>query len=297
MKYLIFTFVLLSASLSRAVVGGKAVNDIAIIKALGLSYSSYRNDLDTPAIPIGPRVAITCGHCVSGGNPMGTAGDVGAQIVYPPQMKKDTDETAEAYSRLPAGTYGLPFFEKANFSYDLALVILNKGEHYRRPYMSIGRKQVSLHEKLIFFGKGLNASITNQFCGGYISNSHWFAVAPFKVLDFYSQKVGFILTGKPAATCPYDSGGYYFRAEPDGTIKLVGINSWGTQNGTQLVSRFGAVRNLQGFLSGADDLTSPLIREWMSKVIAGKGAHVCGLNKVCGPIPSPFSNTVTDAKL
>ena len=288
MRYLILAFIFLSSSIVWGVVGGVTTNDAAIIKALGLSYSSYRNDLDTPQIPIGPRVAITCGHCVSSGNPFGTVGDNGAQIVYPPQMKKDTDDTANAYSNLSPGKVGLPFFESANFSYDLALVILRKGDNYRGPYMSIANRRVQINEILTFLGKGLNTSTPNHFCYGYSSNAHWFAYAPFRVIDFYRQNVGFILTGKPAATCPYDSGGYYFRTSTKGTIKLAGINSWGTENGVQLVSRYGGVRKLKGYLSGANDLTSPGIREWLSKVAVENGVEICGINDTCPSIPSPF---------
>ncbi len=288
MRFIIIAFVLFFSCVSLSLVGGTNTNADAIKTALGLNSLSYVSQRDMPEIPIGPRVAITCGHCAAENGGLFGSYDSDYQVVYPPQMQAFTQQTGEVESGLPAGTYGLSLFEKANYSYDLALVILNGDGGYFGPYMTIAKDRVQIQEVLTFVGQDMSSSSTD-FCGG---QSGSFAYAPFHVVDLYSQNVGFILTGKPAATCDRDSGGYYFRTLPNGTIQLAGINSWGTENGLTETSTYGVKRTYQGYLSGANDLTSPGVRNWLSQVAAQYKLDICGLNKNCPPVKSPFAKSL-----
>jgi hypothetical protein len=286
LKYLIFAAFAVSSSLAWAVAGGKTADDAMLKKVFGLNFGRYQSYMDTPEIPIGPRIAITCGHCISG-QIAASAQASGVQIIFHPNKDKSAVLTDNSYDSVSSGIYGLPFFENANYSYDIALVILSDGDKYPGPYVSVAKNKVVLNEVLTLLGQGKNTSTPDHLCDGRDVN-HKFSYAPFQVIDFYNQKVGFISTAKPAATCWGDSGGYYFRTRTDHSLELVGINSWGTEDGYTETPQVDVIKNFQGFLSGANDLTSTEIRDWLLKVAAEKKLDICGVTKECPSILSPF---------
>jgi hypothetical protein len=276
------TFALLLSGLlpsvsAFALVGGSAIDDQKVEGTFDIHLEGNRS-IDTPEIPVGPNVAITCGHCSQG------------EGFVPDQMKAGQNETDTLYDALTSGTYGLPFFEKASYPYDLSLV---QGD-FAGPYVSIGEARVQLGETLVILGKGKDTSAPGSLCDGYSLNHH-FDHGDFKVVDFYTQGVGFIVTGQDvqpgggtAVTCYGDSGSYYFRVRADKTVELVGINSWGTEGGETENPQDGVNILLQGYLSGAGDLTSPGIRAWLTSAAEKNGLKICGINLTCPAVTSPF---------
>jgi hypothetical protein len=283
MKVFAFFSLIFACINALALVNGHSADENIVRSTFGLNFDligSYKS-IDTPEIPIGPRVAITCGHCASG------------NFIYPDLMKSGANDTNQRYENLKSGTYGLPFFERANYPYDLALVILREGSEYPGPYVTVSQKKVQLLEKLIVLGKGKNTSSQNSLCDGY-DESHKYDYETFQVIDFYAQEVGFIATGlglnkvKPAVTCFGDSGAYYFRALEDKTVELVGINSWGTEGGIEENPNGQINIKLQGYLSGAGDLTSIKIQNWLSVESQINHVDICGINSTCTKVKWPF---------
>jgi hypothetical protein len=279
--FLIAMFLSLSAFAATVfVVGGKAMSKDVVKKVFSVDYQHYVG-IDTPPIPIGPSVMITCGHCVPNPAP--------DNFILHPKMKAGSDDTNSRYDAAAPGAHGLDFLKTASYPYDIALEI---SEYTASgPIATIASERVKMGENVIVLGMGYNISSQDKLCNGMTNQ---YAYNTFNVIDFYTQNVGFIVTAKgkgssatDAATCFGDSGGYYFRTLVDRTVQLVGINSWGTENGIQ-EHRSDGEHDFAGFYSGAVDLTSPEIHQWLTDVAQKQNLKICGITMSCAAIQSPF---------
>jgi Trypsin len=282
MKFILsaIAFCICSWAQATTVVGGKPLADAVIENTFSINVHDYEW-IDTPEIPIGPRVSITCGHCVM------------KDYIFHDKMKAGADDTNSRYDKLKAGSYGLPFLRGASYPYDVAVIIKSEDDAITGPIVSVAKLRVQLQENLVVLGMGKNTSSPGALCDGMDPN-HRYAYNTFRVVDYYEQNVGFIVNGTGlgssapnAATCFGDSGGYYFRTQPNQTVELVGINSWGTEGGLT-EERGNGEYKFAGYYSGAVDLTSPEIHQWLEDIAKKNNVGICGINLECPAIKSPF---------
>ena len=294
MKILIlFLGVFLNSPLSFSLVGGQAVDKAAVQRAFHFNFFETQSSY-FPEIPVGPRVSVTCGHCAPATRIRpGANGGLFPKVIFPNGLKEGARSTNNLYEGLAAGSYGLPFFKVASYPFDLALIIRSSDEADEGPFISVSKTKIKLHEQLLMLGVNMKNQNVKSTCHDYESPGGY-SSGVFQVLDFYSQNVGFIVTGQTPGlnadrviTCPGDSGGHFFRVLPDRSIELVGVNSWGHEDGDSEVHG-DAVVVFQDYLTGVGDLTSDGVRQWLSETAKKEDVGICGINLECPSVQSPF---------
>jgi hypothetical protein len=249
----VFTTLLLFSLRANAVVGGQPID-----------VQEFRHQIVAGAlgywrVPIGPRVMLGCYHCeLSGAHPPETESMQEA-------FSKATDDRLNQPSAIIDASYiaSLPGF------YDTVITVLPEGTpDYLPPYANLTKDPLKKGDHLIFVDNGFNS------CGVPNRNFAHFDVVGFTkdILTTLISGRGLGINGEPNSyTCIGDSGGLYFRALSDNSVDLVGTHSFGFYENSQQLPQ---PNNVDPFLAGGTNLTSPALQEWILKNV--------GDNKVCG---------------
>lgn len=264
------------AELSPFLFGGIALGTKISKKKLTEKFS-FAETYATPALQIGPRVFLTCGHCITEGSTEDANRYTTEQII----MGRCEEEIERFKDGETLDT--LAFKSCLVPEHDLGLIVYKNPVPNHGKVATVSFTDLTKNDSILFLGSG-RVSVGSDYCKAKDSRSPY-RFAQISVNDVLNGTIFFSGIGlngqKVPHSCPGDSGGHYFKENLQGNIEVVGVHGWGSPGGPS--NRFGRSVVVPP-LFGGTSLGDPKVKEWILKVIEAENAEVCGVNIDCPSI-------------
>jgi hypothetical protein len=260
----IFLFNLQSVTANEKIVGGTKISEAAIKNM----FSTIRTS-GSLGVQIGPRVFLTCGHCIT--SPHSIISNIpnkNCDLELSRFVSNDTLDSKAVVHCTDAGEM------------DLALIV--QAQPVEGKMLTVNLNPISIGEELIVLGGGRTDTSEAWTCGGY-NGYHYATKSIVDLIDNIIVFEGVDRTGSPSPyTCAGDSGGQYFKLLETGNIEISGIHAWGFEKGRSFSRN--QINYILPSLFGGTNLAHERTITWFNRIIEDENLEICGINLDCKPV-------------